>query len=199
MKIVNKIVLMLVLIWEAFASRTSIPIWNPNIDANDVVKASKSFEIMDPFDCNWKSHKNIDAPINKDTKPSQSFQWNGAINVIQEYLSDCSPAKEIDLPPNIDDYCEITFNGKSSPCILQWPKIIDCFCSSTTYIKSSNKNVSFSFYKIIYHPIPLTFLFIESSPSAFNSLELSDLEIQMFWEYSKNILALTLDQISDLK
>ena len=52
MKIVNKIVLLLVLISEAFASRTSIPIWNPNIDANDVVKASKSFEIMDPFDCN---------------------------------------------------------------------------------------------------------------------------------------------------
>ena len=52
MKIVNKTVLVLVLISEAFPSMTLIPIWNPNIDENDVVKASKSFEIMDPFDCN---------------------------------------------------------------------------------------------------------------------------------------------------
>ena len=52
MKIVNKTVLVLVLISEAFPSMTLIPIWNPNIDDNDVVKASKSFEIMDPFDCN---------------------------------------------------------------------------------------------------------------------------------------------------
>ena len=52
MKIVNKTVLVLVLISEALTSMTLIPIWNPNIDDNDVVKASKSFEIMDPFDCN---------------------------------------------------------------------------------------------------------------------------------------------------
>ena len=94
MKIVNKTILVLVLISEAFPSMTLTPIWNPNIDDNDVVKASKSFEIMDPFDCNWKSHKNIDDPIDQDTTPSQSFQWNGAMNVTQLYWSDCSPAEK---------------------------------------------------------------------------------------------------------
>ena len=52
MKIVNKTILVLVLISEAFPSMTLTPIWNPNIDDNDVVKASKNFEIMDPFVCN---------------------------------------------------------------------------------------------------------------------------------------------------
>ena len=79
----NKLNLALVVMLLSFPSNISIP----NIVAVEFMKASRMLMLFDPFGYRWKIHNITDVKIHSKVRPSQSFQWKGAMKVVQENWS----------------------------------------------------------------------------------------------------------------
>ena len=86
----NKPNLALLVVLGSLASNTSIP----NIDAAELVKDSRMLMVLDPLGYLWNIHNMTDTKIHSINRPSQSFQWKGAMKVVQENGSDLLPKLE---------------------------------------------------------------------------------------------------------
>ena len=85
----NKPNLALLVVLGSLASNTSIP----NIDAAELVKASRMLMVLDPLGYLWNIHNITDVEMHSIVRPIQSFQWKGDVNVDQEYWSTFSPER----------------------------------------------------------------------------------------------------------
>ena len=79
----NKLNLALVDMLGSFPSNMSIP----NIVAIEFVKDSRMLIVFDPFGYRWNIHNMTDIKMHSKVRPSQSFQWKGAMKVVQENWS----------------------------------------------------------------------------------------------------------------
>ena len=90
MYMTNKPNLALLVVLGSLASNTSIP----NIDAAELVKDSRMLMVLDPLGYLWNTHNMTDIKMDSIIRPSQSFQWKGAMKVVQENGSNLLPKLE---------------------------------------------------------------------------------------------------------
>ena len=86
----NKPNLALLVVLGSLASNTSIP----NIDAAELIKDSRMPMVLDPLGYLWNIHNITDVEMHSIVRPIQSFQWKGAIKVVQENWSTVLPRLE---------------------------------------------------------------------------------------------------------
>ena len=63
----------------------------PHIEENEIAIDSRKSSFVDPLGYLWNIHITVADPTDNNRIQSQSTQWNGAINVVQENWSMYSP------------------------------------------------------------------------------------------------------------